>query len=220
MRRVHHEKLRSGATLPSSVYKKIIKSNLADNFYIRTHFDHEADSPIGLSFTRGEVFRVVDTMHRGKLGKWLAIRMGTDLHEMDKGIIPNQARSGSRNRELRLQDWKWWLWWLCFIYFLPPQGRYSGQVGADAEGHRGEAGVRAQSRVLETTGTQREQEERKDRPQISRRPAAAHHPGQIPGLRESPAQRRWAAETCFAILCRNVHRSECRSRAMKRHTCD
>lgn len=33
-------------------------------------------------------------MHRGKLGKWLAIRMGTDLHEMDKGIIPNQARWG------------------------------------------------------------------------------------------------------------------------------
>lgn len=77
-----------------SVYKKIIKSNLADNFYIRTHFDHEADNPIGLSFTRGEVFRVVDTMYRGKLGNWLAVRMGNDLHEMDKGVIPNQARSG------------------------------------------------------------------------------------------------------------------------------
>uniref|UniRef100_H2VBK5 Tight junction protein 3 n=1 Tax=Takifugu rubripes TaxID=31033 RepID=H2VBK5_TAKRU len=75
------------------IYKKIIKSNLADNFYIRTHFDHDADSPIGLSFTRGEVFRVVDTMHRGKLGKWLAVRMGNDLHEMDKGIIPNQTRA-------------------------------------------------------------------------------------------------------------------------------
>ncbi|XP_070817714.1 tight junction protein ZO-3 [Chaetodon trifascialis] len=75
------------------LYKKIIKSNLADNFYIRTHFDHEADGPIGLSFTRGEVFRVVDTMHRGKLGNWLAIRMGNDLHEMDKGTIPNQARA-------------------------------------------------------------------------------------------------------------------------------
>uniref|UniRef100_H3D6N2 Tight junction protein 3 n=1 Tax=Tetraodon nigroviridis TaxID=99883 RepID=H3D6N2_TETNG len=75
------------------IYKKIIKSNLADNFYIRTHFDHEADNPIGLSFTRGEVFRVVDTMHRGKLGSWLAVRMGNDLHEMDKGIIPNQARA-------------------------------------------------------------------------------------------------------------------------------
>ncbi|XP_039984657.1 tight junction protein ZO-3 isoform X2 [Xiphias gladius] len=75
------------------LYKKIIKSNLGDNFYIRTHFDHEADGPIGLSFTRGEVFRVVDTMHRGKLGNWLAIRMGNDLHEMDKGTIPNQTRA-------------------------------------------------------------------------------------------------------------------------------
>ncbi|XP_037326385.2 tight junction protein ZO-3 isoform X2 [Pungitius pungitius] len=75
------------------IYKKIIKSNLADNFYIRTHFDHEADGPVGLSFTRGEVFRVVDTMHRGKMGNWLASRMGNDLHEMDKGTIPNQARA-------------------------------------------------------------------------------------------------------------------------------
>nr|XP_046247232.1 tight junction protein ZO-3 isoform X2 [Scatophagus argus] len=75
------------------IYKRIIKSNLGDNFYIRTHFDHEADTPIGLSFTRGEVFRVVDTMHRGKLGNWLAIRMGNDLHEMDKGTIPSQTRA-------------------------------------------------------------------------------------------------------------------------------
>ncbi|XP_034036191.1 tight junction protein ZO-3 isoform X2 [Thalassophryne amazonica] len=75
------------------LYKKIIKSNLADNFYIRTHYDHESEGPIGLSFTRGEVFRVVDTMHRGKLGSWLAIRMGNDLHELDKGTIPNQARA-------------------------------------------------------------------------------------------------------------------------------
>uniref|UniRef100_A0A665T7H2 Tight junction protein 3 n=1 Tax=Echeneis naucrates TaxID=173247 RepID=A0A665T7H2_ECHNA len=75
------------------LYKKIIKSNLADNFYIRTHFDHEAEGPIGLGFTRGEVFRVVDTMHRGKLGSWLAIRMGNDLHEMDKGTIPNLSRA-------------------------------------------------------------------------------------------------------------------------------
>uniref|UniRef100_A0A8D3BQU3 Tight junction protein 3 n=1 Tax=Scophthalmus maximus TaxID=52904 RepID=A0A8D3BQU3_SCOMX len=75
------------------IYKKITKSNLADNFYVRTHFDHEAEGPIGLSFTRGEVFRVVDTMHRGKLGNWLAVRMGNNLHEMDKGTIPNQARA-------------------------------------------------------------------------------------------------------------------------------
>lgn len=75
------------------IYKKITKSNLADNFFVRTHFDHEAEGPIGLGFTRGEVFRVVDTMHRGKLGNWLAIRMGNDLHELDKGTIPNQTRA-------------------------------------------------------------------------------------------------------------------------------
>ncbi|CAL8308507.1 unnamed protein product [Lota lota] len=75
------------------LYKKILKSSLGDNFYVRTHFDHEAEATVGLAFTRGEVFRVVDTMHRGKLGNWLAIRMGNDLHEMDKGTIPNQARA-------------------------------------------------------------------------------------------------------------------------------
>lgn len=182
---------RSDASL-SPVYKKIIKSNLADNFYIRTHFDHEADNPIGLSFTRGEVFRVVDTMHRGKLGSWLAVRMGNDLHEMDKGIIPNQARSGweltDASSEL-LGEGRG----ASVHPLLPAQGRDLGQAGADAAGQRGEAGVRAQSRVLETTGPQREQEEREDRPSITRRPAAAHHPGQIPSLREGPAQRRWAS---------------------------
>uniref|UniRef100_A0A672I557 Tight junction protein ZO-3-like n=1 Tax=Salarias fasciatus TaxID=181472 RepID=A0A672I557_SALFA len=75
------------------LYKKIIKSNLGDNFYIRTHYDREPEGPIDLGFTRGEVFRVVDTMHRGKIGNWLAIRMGNDLREMDKGTIPNQEKA-------------------------------------------------------------------------------------------------------------------------------
>ncbi|KAI1891737.1 hypothetical protein AGOR_G00146850 [Albula goreensis] len=75
------------------IYKKILKSNLGDSFYIRTHFDHEAEGSTGLSFTRGEVFRVLDTMHRGKLGNWRAVRMGNDLHELDKGTIPNMARA-------------------------------------------------------------------------------------------------------------------------------
>uniref|UniRef100_A0A8C7QHN2 Strawberry notch homolog 2b n=1 Tax=Oncorhynchus mykiss TaxID=8022 RepID=A0A8C7QHN2_ONCMY len=75
------------------IYKKILKSNLGDSFYVRTHYDNEVEGNIGLAFTRGEVFRVVDTMHRGKLGKWLAIRMGNDLHELDKGTIPNQVRA-------------------------------------------------------------------------------------------------------------------------------
>uniref|UniRef100_A0A3P9I763 Tight junction protein 3 n=2 Tax=Oryzias latipes TaxID=8090 RepID=A0A3P9I763_ORYLA len=85
------------------IYKKIMKSNLGDNFYIRTHFDHESNHPIGLTFTRGEVFRVIDTMHKGKLGNWLAIRMGNDLHEMDKGIIPNQESAEKIAKTERLQ---------------------------------------------------------------------------------------------------------------------
>ncbi|XP_029138921.1 tight junction protein ZO-3 [Protobothrops mucrosquamatus] len=75
------------------IYKKMVKSNLGDSFYIRTHFDFEKDTPSALSFTRGEVFHVVDTMYRGRMGSWLALRMGKELQEMDKGIIPNQSRA-------------------------------------------------------------------------------------------------------------------------------
>ncbi|NXE14677.1 ZO3 protein, partial [Lophotis ruficrista] len=75
------------------IYRRIISSNAGDSFYIRTHFDFEKDTPSGLSFVRGDVFHVLDTMYRGRLGSWLAVRMGRDLQEQDKGIIPNQSRA-------------------------------------------------------------------------------------------------------------------------------
>uniref|UniRef100_A0A8C3URF9 Tight junction protein 3 n=1 Tax=Catharus ustulatus TaxID=91951 RepID=A0A8C3URF9_CATUS len=75
------------------IYRKMISSNVGDSFYIRTHFDFEKDTPSGLSFVRGEVFHVLDTMYRGRLGSWLAVRMGRDLQEQEKGIIPNQSRA-------------------------------------------------------------------------------------------------------------------------------
>ncbi|KAM6294838.1 tight junction protein ZO-3 [Aegotheles albertisi] len=75
------------------IYRKMISSNVGDSFYIRTHFDFEKDTPSGLSFARGEVFHVLDTMYRGRLGSWLAVRMGRDLQEQDKGIIPNRSRA-------------------------------------------------------------------------------------------------------------------------------
>ncbi|NXY22690.1 ZO3 protein, partial [Atrichornis clamosus] len=75
------------------IYKKMLLSNVGDSFYIRTHFDFEKDTPSGLSFVRGDVFHVLDTMYRGKLGSWLAARMGRDLQEQDKGIIPNRSRA-------------------------------------------------------------------------------------------------------------------------------
>ncbi|XP_075632403.1 tight junction protein ZO-3 isoform X1 [Balearica regulorum gibbericeps] len=75
------------------IYRKMISSNVGDSFYIRTHFDFEKDAPSGLSFVRGDVFHVLDTMYRGRLGSWLAVRMGRDLQEQDKGIIPNRRRA-------------------------------------------------------------------------------------------------------------------------------
>uniref|UniRef100_A0A8C5U2X1 Tight junction protein 3 n=1 Tax=Malurus cyaneus samueli TaxID=2593467 RepID=A0A8C5U2X1_9PASS len=75
------------------IYRKMISSNVGDSFYIRTHFDFEKDTPSGLSFVRGDMFHVLDTMYRGRLGSWLAVRMGRDLQEQDKGIIPNRSRA-------------------------------------------------------------------------------------------------------------------------------
>ncbi|NXB72147.1 ZO3 protein, partial [Donacobius atricapilla] len=75
------------------IYRKMISSNVGDSFYIRTHFDFEKDTPSGLSFVRGDVFHVLDTMYRGRLGSWLAVRMGKDLQEQEKGIIPNRSRA-------------------------------------------------------------------------------------------------------------------------------
>ncbi|NXV68211.1 ZO3 protein, partial [Molothrus ater] len=75
------------------IYRKMVSSNVGDSFYIRTHFDFEKDTPSGLSFVRGDVFHVLDTMYRGRLGSWLAVRMGRDLQEQEKGIIPNQSRA-------------------------------------------------------------------------------------------------------------------------------
>ncbi|KAL7980337.1 hypothetical protein Chor_014666 [Crotalus horridus] len=44
------------------VYRRIVESDVGDSFYIRTHFEYEKESPYGLSFNKGEVFRVVDTL--------------------------------------------------------------------------------------------------------------------------------------------------------------
>ncbi|XP_026537873.1 tight junction protein ZO-1 isoform X5 [Notechis scutatus] len=84
--------------LPSSsvsltVYRRIVESDVGDSFYIRTHFEYEKESPYGLSFNKGEVFRVVDTLYNGKLGSWLAIRIGKNHKEVERGIIPNKNRA-------------------------------------------------------------------------------------------------------------------------------
>lgn len=75
-----------------AVYKDIVASGRGDNFYIRTHFEYEKDTPQGLSFSRGDVFKVVDTLYDGKLGSWLVIRTDQDNQLQERGVIPSKSR--------------------------------------------------------------------------------------------------------------------------------
>uniref|UniRef100_A0A8C4IKV9 Tight junction protein 2 n=1 Tax=Dicentrarchus labrax TaxID=13489 RepID=A0A8C4IKV9_DICLA len=75
------------------VYKDILASGRGDSFFIRTHFEYEKEAPQSLPFTRGEIFKVTDTLYDGKLGNWLAIRSGKDNQLLEKGIIPNKSRA-------------------------------------------------------------------------------------------------------------------------------
>ncbi|KAM4808497.1 tight junction protein 2 [Rhinophrynus dorsalis] len=72
------------------VYKNILACGRGDSFFIRTHFEYEKEAQQFLSFTRGEIFRVVDTLYDGKLGSWLAVRIA---NELEKGIIPSKSRA-------------------------------------------------------------------------------------------------------------------------------
>ncbi|XP_055463559.1 tight junction protein ZO-3 isoform X2 [Psammomys obesus] len=84
------------------IFRKMVQSRVGDSFYIRTHFELEPSPPYGLGFTRGDIFHVVDTLYPGsgpgqghgsRGGLWLAARMGRDLREQERGVIPNQSRA-------------------------------------------------------------------------------------------------------------------------------
>ncbi|XP_063753655.1 tight junction protein ZO-2-like isoform X3 [Eleginops maclovinus] len=75
------------------VYNDILVSGRGDSFFIRTHFEYEKETPQSLAFSRGDIFKVVDTLYDGKLGNWLAIRVGKDKQLLEKGLIPNKSRA-------------------------------------------------------------------------------------------------------------------------------
>lgn len=58
----------------------------------RTHFSHESTGKGELSFRKGEVFHVVDTLYNGKPGSWLVYRLGRNGQEIQRGVIPNSSR--------------------------------------------------------------------------------------------------------------------------------
>ncbi|XP_077592820.1 tight junction protein ZO-2a isoform X5 [Stigmatopora nigra] len=75
------------------VYKDILASGRGDSFFIRTHFEFEKEAPQSLPFSRGEIFKVTDTLYDGKLGNWLAVRTNKENQLLEKGIIPNKSRA-------------------------------------------------------------------------------------------------------------------------------
>ncbi|KAM9323193.1 tight junction protein ZO-2a isoform 2-T2 [Pholidichthys leucotaenia] len=75
------------------VYKDILASGRGDSFFIRTHFEYEKETPQSLPFSRGQIFKVTDTLYDGKLGNWLAIRTDQNNQLLEKGIIPNKSRA-------------------------------------------------------------------------------------------------------------------------------
>ncbi|KAM9857978.1 tight junction protein ZO-2b [Aulostomus maculatus] len=75
------------------VYNDIMVSGRGDSFFIRTHFEYEKEALQSLAFCRGDIFKVVDTLYDGKLGNWLAVRVGKDKQLLEKGIIPNKSRA-------------------------------------------------------------------------------------------------------------------------------
>ncbi|EHB06600.1 Tight junction protein ZO-3 [Heterocephalus glaber] len=86
------------------LFRKMVQSRVGDSFYIRTHFELEPSPPSGLGFTRGDVFHVMDTLYPGhghgftRGGLWLAARVGRDLREQERGVIPNQSRKMVQSR--------------------------------------------------------------------------------------------------------------------------
>lgn len=74
-------------------YEDAINNQKGDSFYIRTHFSYESSGKGEISFRKGEVFHVVDTLYNGNAGSWLVYRLGRNGQEIQRGVIPNSARA-------------------------------------------------------------------------------------------------------------------------------
>ncbi|XP_037080628.1 tight junction protein ZO-1-like [Pollicipes pollicipes] len=74
-------------------YDHIVATQRGDSFYIRTHFNYEQTNKNELSFRKGDIFHVVDTLNMGVVGAWQVFRIGRNNEETQKGVIPNKARA-------------------------------------------------------------------------------------------------------------------------------
>ena len=73
-------------------FKAVLHGGIGDRFFIRAHFVYEAPTPDEMGFTKGTVFRVVDTMPEGVMGHWFVLRLDRANTPVERGIIPNDNR--------------------------------------------------------------------------------------------------------------------------------
>ncbi|XP_034234792.1 tight junction protein ZO-1-like isoform X3 [Thrips palmi] len=74
-------------------YDTIVAGQRGDSFHIKAHFNYDQPNKGEMSFRKGDVFHVVDTLHNGVVGSWQVFRIGRNNTEVQKGIIPNKARA-------------------------------------------------------------------------------------------------------------------------------
>ncbi|CAG0880498.1 unnamed protein product [Darwinula stevensoni] len=74
-------------------YEDIVARQRGDSFYIKTHFNHEQPQKGEMTFRRGDIFHVIDTLHNGVVGAWQVFRIGRNNQETQGGVIPNRERA-------------------------------------------------------------------------------------------------------------------------------
>ncbi|BES91017.1 Tight junction protein [Nesidiocoris tenuis] len=74
-------------------YDHVVGTQRGDSFHIKAHFNYDQPNKGEMSFRKGDIFHVVDTLHNGVVGSWQVFRIGRNNQEVQKGIIPNKARA-------------------------------------------------------------------------------------------------------------------------------
>jgi len=66
-----------------------------DSFYVRSLFDRTSHSKDELSFKRGDILYVTDTLHQGKLGVWKAwlVNDNDEQQKTEHGTIPSKTKA-------------------------------------------------------------------------------------------------------------------------------
>lgn len=59
----------------------------------RVHFDYDQPENGELSFKKGDVFQIIDTLFGGTVGSWQAVSVVSNDKIPVKGVIPNSTRS-------------------------------------------------------------------------------------------------------------------------------